>query len=174
MSMKISFLIVLFSFLIFQGFAQEKTKKELKAQRELQKQKEIESLINSRNFVFDAEKANPLGYRMMILDYNTYTIKVDEANVVSDLPYFGRGYNIPYGSSDGGMKFEGKPENITIEKVKKRYIIKMIVKGKNDVYNLLFSVFSDGGTSVSITSNNRASISYDGNIRAPKTEENKK
>lgn len=159
---------MVFCFLSFPVVAQEKSKKELRAERELQKQKETESLIGSKNFVFNAEKANPLGYRMIILDYNTYTIKVTEENVVCDLPFFGRGYNVAYGSADGGMKFEGKPENFTIEKKKRSYIVKMTVKGKDDVYNLLFTVFFDGGTNVSVNSNNRASISYDGEIKAPK------
>lgn len=168
MKTKSFILLVLCCFLSLAVKAQEKSKKELRAERALQKQKETESLLNSKNFVFYAEKANPLGYRMIILDYNTYTIKVAEENVVCDLPFFGRGYNVAYGSSDGGIKFEGKPENITIEKKKKSYIVKMTVKGKDDVYNLLFTVFSDGGSNVSVTSNNRASISYDGEIKAPK------
>lgn len=165
---------MLLTFVSFNGFAQEKTKKELKVERELRKQKETEGLIDSKNFVFDAERVTPMGYRTIILDYNLYTIKVNKENVVCDLPYFGRGYNVAYGSSDGGMKFDGKPENITIEKKKKGYNVKMTVKGQNDVYVLLFSVFYDGGTTVSINSNNRGVISYDGKIRPPKTEENKK
>lgn len=168
MKTKSFILLVLCCFLSLAVKAQEKSKKVLRAERELQKQKETESLLNSKIFVFNAEKANPLGYRMIILDYNTYTIKVTEENVVCDLPFFGRGYNVAYGSSDGGIKFEGKPENITIEKKKKSYIVKMTVKGKDDVYNLLFTVFFDGGTNVSVTSNNRAAISYDGEIKAPK------
>ncbi|RUT69274.1 DUF4251 domain-containing protein [Flavobacterium cupreum] len=169
MKAKSFFSLVLCCFLSFAVPAQEKSKKELRAARELQKQKETENLITSKNFVFNAEKANPLGYRMIILDYNTYTIKVTKENVVCDLPFFGRAYKVAYGSSDGGIKFEGKPENITIEKKKKSYLVKMIVKGKDDVYNLLFTVFYDGGTNVSVTSNNRASISYDGEIKAPET-----
>lgn len=168
MKTKSFILLLFFCFLSLPVIAQEKSKKEFRAERALQKQKDTESLINSKNFIFSAEKANPLGYRMIILDYNTYTINVTEENVVCDLPFFGRGYNVAYGSSDGGLKFEGKPENITIEKKKKNYIIKMTVQGKNDVYNLLFSVFFDGGTNVSVNSNNRASISYDGEIKAPK------
>lgn len=168
MKTKSFILVVLCCLLSLPVLAQEKSKKELRAERAMQKQKETESLINSKNFVFNAEKANPLGYRMIILDYNTYTIKVTEENVVCDLPFFGRGYNVAYGSSDGGMKFEGKPENSTIEKKKKNYIIKMTVQGKDDVYNLLFSVFFNGETNLSVNSNKRASISYDGEIKAPK------
>ena len=53
----------------------KKTKKELKAERELQKQKQTEALINSNSFVFDAEKMTPQSGRMVNLDFNTYFLK---------------------------------------------------------------------------------------------------
>lgn len=173
MKSKLLILLVLSCFFSFQLFAQEKTKKELKAERELQKQKEIEALIDSKNFVFEAQKASPQGGRLLNLDYNTYFLKFNEEKTTCDLPFFGRAFNVAYGG-DGGIKFEGVPENIKIEKKKKSYNVKATVKGKDDVYTLYFNVFFDGGTSLSISSNNRASISYDGEIEAPKTDEIKK
>lgn len=167
-------ILVFFSSLFISCFAQEKSKKELKAEKEAQKQKEIEDLINSKNFVFEAQKVTPQGGRFLNLDYNTYFLKFKTDKTTCDLPFFGRAYNVPYGGGDGGIKFEGTPENISIEKKKKSYIIKARVKGKDDVYDLLFSVFFDGGATLSVNSNNRASISYDGIIEAPKVEENKK
>lgn len=169
MKTKLSILLVLFCFLSMGCFAQEKTKKELKAEKELEKQKEIKTLIDSKNFLFEAQKVIPQGGGFIILDYNTYFLKFNTEKTTCDLPFFGRAYNISYGG-DGGIKFEGTPEKIQIEKRKKNYIIKATVKGKNDVYDLMFTVFFDGGTTLSITSNNRASISYDGEIRSYKTD----
>ncbi|WP_163408232.1 DUF4251 domain-containing protein [Flavobacterium ajazii] len=168
------FILVLSCCLVFPVLAQEKSKKQLKAERELQKQKEIEALIDSKNFVFEAQKAMPQGGRLLNLDYNTYFLKFNEAKTTCDLPFFGRAFNVPYGGGDGGIKFEGVPENIQIEKKKKSYDVKATVKGKDDVYDLFFSVYIDGGASLSVNSNNRAFISYDGEIHAPKPEETKK
>lgn len=173
MKPKLSLCVLLLSFLNFSVLAQEKSKKELKAERELQKQKEIETLINSKNFVFEAQKVTPQGGRLIILDYNTYFLKFNTDKTTCDLPFFGRGYNIGYGS-DGGIKFEGIPENIKIENRKKSYNVKATVKGKDDVYDLMFTVFYNGGASLSVNSNNRAPIFYDGEISAPKSDENKK
>ncbi|WP_316633458.1 DUF4251 domain-containing protein [uncultured Flavobacterium sp.] len=164
--------LMLFCFLNISVFAQEKTKKELKAERELQKQKEIEALLDSKIFVFEAQKVTPQGGRLINLDYNTYFLKFNPEKTTCDLPFFGRGYNVPYGG-DGGIKFEGIPEDVKIEKNKKNYRVKATVKGKDDVYDLMFSVFFDGGASLSVNSNNRGPISYDGEIRAPKTKANK-
>ncbi|MCD0471506.1 DUF4251 domain-containing protein [Flavobacterium sp. JAS] len=161
--------LMLFCFFNMAVFGQEKTKKELKAERELKKQKETDSLINSKNFVFEAQRAQPLGTRQINLDYNTYFLKFNTTKTTCDLPFFGRAYNVAYGG-DGGIKFEGVPENIQIEKKKKSYNVKATVKGKDDVYDLLFSVFYDGGATLSVNSNNRTSISYQGVIEAPKTE----
>jgi len=173
MKTTVSVLLVLLCFLSFPVIAQEKTKKELKAERDLQKQKEIEGLIDAKKFNFEAQKATPQGGRFINLDYNTYFLKFNPEKTTADLPFFGRAFNIAYGG-DGGIKFEGIPQNIKIDKKKKSYMITASVKGKDDVYDLMLSVFFDGGATLSINSNNRAFISYDGEIRAPKTDEDKK
>ncbi|MEN2413578.1 DUF4251 domain-containing protein [Flavobacterium mesophilum] len=170
MSPKLSILLVLSCFFSFSVLAQEKSKKELKAERELQKQKEIEALIDSKNFAYEAQKATPQGGRLLNLDYNTYFLDFNETKTTCDLPFFGRAYNVAYGG-DGGIKFEGVPENTKIEKSKKKIIVRSTVKGKDDVFDLLFTIFFDGSASLSITSNNRGSISYDGEIHPPKTNE---
>lgn len=154
-------------------FAQEKSKKELKAEKELQKQKAMEDLINSKDFAFEAQKAQPLGARQINLDYNTYFLKFNTTKTTCDLPFFGRAFNVAYGG-DGGMKFEGVPENIKIEKKKKGYNITATVKGQDDVYSLYFSVFPDGGATLSVNCNNKAAISYQGVVAAPKKDESKK
>ncbi|MCC9071150.1 DUF4251 domain-containing protein [Flavobacterium sp. F-65] len=173
MKTKLSILLVLSCFLSVSVFAQKKTSKELKAEKELQQQKQIEALIDSKNFVFEAQKISPQGGRVIILDYNTYFLKFNPEKVTCDLPFFGRGFNIGYGS-EGGIKFEGVPENVKVEKKKKYYNLKAIVKGKDDIYNLIFSIFFNGSTTLSVNSNNRSSITYYGEISAPKVDADKK
>ena len=170
MKTKLSVLLFLVSILNFSVSTQEKTKKELKQERELKKQNEIKALIDSQNFVFEAQKATPQGGRLIQLDYNTYFLKFKADSTTCDLPFFGRGYNVGY-NSDGGIKFEGKPENIRVESKKNNTILKATVRGKSDVYDLLFSIFYNGSTTLSVSSNNRGPISYDGIIYAPKTGE---
>ena len=166
MKYKVSILVVFCLLITIFCFSQEKTKKELKAAKELQKQKETEALVDAGDFVFDAEYVMPQSGRMIYLDYNRHYLALSPEIVKCDLPFFGRAFYVPYGG-DGGIKFEGKPENIKVEKNNKSYSIKATVKGKDDVYNLFFAVFYDGGTTLSINSNNRVPISYTGHIRAP-------
>jgi len=172
MKTTVSVLLFLISSVGFSVSAQEKTKKELKQERELQKQNEIKALIDAQNFVFEAQKATPQGGRLIQLDYNTYFLKFKADNATCDLPFFGRGYNVGY-NSDGGIKFEGKPENIKVENKKNNTILKATVRGTSDVYDLTFSIFYNGNTTLSVSSNNRGPISYDGVIYAPKAAEKK-
>jgi len=170
MKTAIPILLFLLSAFSFSASAQEKTKKELKQERELKKQNEIKALIDSQNFVFEAQKATPQGGRLIQLDYNTYFLKFKTDNTTCDLPFFGRGYNVGY-STDGGIKFEGKPENVRVESKKNNTILKATVRGASDVYDLTFSIFYNGSTTLSVSSNNRGPISYDGVVYAPKTVE---
>ncbi|MHC0447651.1 DUF4251 domain-containing protein [Flavobacterium sp. 3-218] len=165
-----SLLVFLVSVFNFSVTAQEKTKKELKQERELKKQNEIKALLDAQNFVFEAQKTTPQGGRLIQLDYNTYFLKFKADTVTCDLPFFGRGYNIGY-STDGGIKFEGKPQNIKVENKKNSTMLKATVRGKTDVYDLMFSIFYNGSGTLSVNSNNRAPINYDGIIYAPKTKE---
>ncbi|MBO9583884.1 MAG: DUF4251 domain-containing protein [Flavobacterium sp.] len=172
MKTTLSVFLLLINVVSFSVSAQEKSKKELKQERELQKQNEIKTLIDSQNFVFEAQKATPQGGRLIQLDYNTYFLKFKADSTTCDLPFFGRGYNVAY-NGDGGIKFEGKPENVRIETKKNNTILKATVRGKSDVYDLLFSIFYNGNTTLSVSSNNRGPISYDGIIYAPKASEKK-
>jgi hypothetical protein len=80
------------------------------------------------------------------------------------MPFFGRAFSGVGYSSDAGLNFEGKPEEFSIEKGKKNYQIRVVVKGNNDTYRLTLSVYFEGGATLYINSNNRSSISYSGTI----------
>jgi len=151
------------------SFAQQKTKKELKEERKLEKQKQIDALVASKSFIFEANRAFPTGYRSIDLTTNPNSISFTPNLIKSDMPFFGRATgSIPYGGGDGGLKFEGAPDGFSIDKQKKNYLLKAKVKDKNDNYTIQLTIFFDGGASLLINSNNRSSISYMGSISAVK------
>jgi hypothetical protein len=59
-------------------------------------------------------------------------------------------------------------------KEKKNYQVDAVVNGTTDKYRLSLSVGFEGSASLSITSNNRSTISYQGEISAPEKPEEKK
>jgi len=160
----VAILTITFAFFaIVNGLAQEKSKKQLKEEAKLEKQKQTDLLVDSKEFVFVARTVMPQGWRTIHLTTN-YTLEFRPDLIKCDLPYFGRAYGgVGYGG-DSGIKFEGKPMDLKIEKKKKSHDIKVNVKGKNDSYSLMLSVYFDGTAYLSISSNNRSTISFNGDI----------
>ena len=167
MSTKISIIFFLIVLNYSTGFAQEKSKKQIKAERKVEKQNQVEAMMNARTFVFIARTAIPQGYKTVNLNTSMYNVSFSPENIISYLPYYGRAYSgIGYGN-DSGLKFEGKPEEFTVTKGKKNYSAKAVVKGENDIFSIIFTVSFEGSTSLSVNSNNRSTISYSGVISEP-------
>lgn len=144
--------------------AQEKSKKELKELQKLEKQKQITLLVESKEFVFKANRMVPQGGRTIHLTPEYFTEFHSEL-VKCDLPFIGRGYSgTEYAGSDGGIKFEEKPTVYSIEKKKKYYFIKADVRGDRDSYSMILTVYFEGSATLSVNSNNKSSISYEGEI----------
>jgi len=164
MIIKNSFLLILLVLIPGTVFSQEKSKKELKEERKLEQQKKTEELVNSRTFVFSGTMAHPQGGRTVNLSTTPNFVKFSPDLIDSDMPFFGRAYSgAGYGGS-GGLNFKGKPEEFSVEKTKKGYYIKAIVKADNDSYNISLTVSPEGSGSLSINSVNRSSMSYSGEI----------
>lgn len=160
--------VIALLFLFFSNanaIAQEKTKKQLKEEAKIEKQKQIALLVDSKEFVFYPNSVMPQGGRNIILNDASYSMEFHPNLIKSYLPFFGRGYSgVAYGGGNG-MEFEGKPTVYTVEKTKKAYLIKVDVKGERDSYNIMLSVYFEGSAYLSVSSNNRSSISYDGEIK---------
>lgn len=174
--MKINKIVLLFflCFNILIGFSQEKTRKQLKIEQRLEKQKEIEKLIEAKEFQFVARNSNSQYFRMVDLTTNPNFIQFKPNFIKSEMPFFGRGFSgSAYGSSDAGLKFEGEPEKFTVQKNKKEYLIKVSVKGKQDFFDLTLSVSFEGNATLGVNSNNRGPISYFGEIMPIKEEKKK-
>ena len=155
------------------GFSQDKTRSERKEERRLEKQKEIETIINAKEFVFIPRIALPSGMRSVNLSTSQYNIKFRPDLIDSYMPFYGRAYSgVGYGT-DTGLTFKGEPEKFIIDKNGKTYQIDVVVRGENDNFSLFLSVGPGGSASLSISSNNRSTMSFQGEISVPEKAENK-
>ena len=171
MKTRFSIIVLILAVVITNGFSQEKTKKELKEEKKIEKQKQVEAMVNDTNFVFVARTALPTGMRSVNLTTNQNYVKYQPDLIDSYMPFFGKAYSgIGYGA-DTGLKFQGKPEEFKVEKTKKAFQIDAVVKGTTDNFKLSLSVGFEGSASLTITSNNRSTISYQGEISAPEKPE---
>ena len=167
MKTKISILFLLLLMCSITLFAQEKSKKQIKEEKKLEKQKQVQTMMNERVFIFTARTALPQGYKTVNLNSNMYTVDFSPAKIVSYLPYYGRAYSgVSYGGDDG-LKFEGTPEDFTVTTGKKNYSAKAEVKSEKEVYKLMLTVGFEGSATLTVSSNNRSSISFNGEISAP-------
>jgi hypothetical protein len=165
MKTKIAQLIVLLLIGFIPVMAQPTDRRAAKEQKRIEREKEIVALVDSKRFEFKASRALPTGFRPMDLTTNPNFIRFSPDSIVSEMPFFGRAYSVPYGG-EGGLKFEGKPDVYTIEKGKKSYAVNVKVKSKGDYFTINLSISFDGGATMIISSNNRSSISYYGEISA--------
>jgi hypothetical protein len=152
------------SFSMFFCFAQEKTKQQLKEEKKIAKQKQVQSLIDSKEYEFVAVTAYPQGTRSIDMVSNPNYLRIKNDSVFSEMPYFGRAYaGVGYGGS-GGLDFKGPVQDFSITKNKKDYTIKAKVKDNSDSYTIILTVFFEGNASLTINSVHRNSINYRGSI----------
>ncbi|MBS7563368.1 DUF4251 domain-containing protein [Mucilaginibacter sp. Bleaf8] len=163
------------------AWAQDSTKTARKAA----KAADIKKLLEAKRFVFQAQYANPLGGGVtslngrlinitpniggssghVYLNYN-YAVKVRPDSVIAYLPYFGRTtFDPPINSSEGGVKFTSTKFGYDVKQGKKgNTIITITPQDAGYFRKMVFTVSSEGSTSLQMTITNRNAISYDGYI----------
>jgi hypothetical protein len=94
---------------------------------------------------------------------SNYSITFTPEMVTSNLPFYGRIYSGKVLGRDKGMRFKGKPENFNIEKTKE-YQVNASVTGENDTYEISMSVSDSGYASLIVSTNNRETITYQGEV----------
>lgn len=135
-------------------------------EKEPGKEKQTELLLERREFVFRANRALPSGGSSIDLTTNPNYVKFSPDHVESYMPFFGRAYS-GVGFGDTGLHFEGKPEDFIVEKKRRNYQVSATVRGERDIFRLFLTVTPKGDANLTITSNNRESISYRGGIGSP-------
>ena len=131
-------------------------------------QNSIEALLNSKNFEFIANTAYPTGGTSKNLVGSDYAIIFSPKMVKSHLPFYGRAYSGMNMSKDKGMRFNGKPQDFKIENNDKGYHVQTKVEDANDTFSISISVSNSGYATLTISSNNRGTISYYGEIISAK------
>lgn len=154
---------------------QRKTRREI---RKEQRMEEVHSLLTSGRYEIVVSKAFPMSGRMINLT-SKYSLQVRQDTLVSNLPYFGRAYSIPYGGGDG-LNFEvvnsEEEQNLiyrsdirtsSIDKDSSRTSrISIRAVTDEDVFDFNITVYAEGSANISVTSNQRQPISYSGEVRA--------
>lgn len=140
----------------------------------------LSSVVENKEFDFNATKAFPTNYdvinvmnampgstgtRILNLDPgNGFNLKKDLFSVY--LPYFGRAFNVnPGDANNGGIRFESKEFTVKQSVGKKGNALFVITpRDQKESYVFNLEIFKNGSAFLSVSSNNRQPISFDGNI----------
>lgn len=149
----------------------------------------VDNLVNSQEFTFYAQRANPTNYDVInvmnsmpnstatrILNLNgDYTIELKNNNLEVVLPYFGRLFNptLGGGNNQNSYRFTSKDFAVTKTQNKKgKWIVTIKPNDVKNVNEIIIEIFKNGKAFTSISSNDRQPISYDGYVS--KNEEKEK
>lgn len=163
--MKNLLIVTLILFSVNLGFAQETmTRKEKKAAKKAEQIEKIKAMIDANAWQFDARQMLPTAGKSRSLT-TSYNIVVQDNQLDSYLPYFGRAYNADYGSTESPMTFKSEISEFKKEDWKKGgWIIKFKALNKNDNMDFTLYVSDSGSASLSIISTNRQPISFQGDL----------
>ncbi|MGK6343197.1 DUF4251 domain-containing protein [Chryseobacterium sp. DT-3] len=142
--------------------------------------KTVDALVDSQEFTFHAQRANPMNYevinvmgsipnapgiRMLQLDGDNYTIELKKNSLEVTLPYFGRRFNTSYNTSDNGYRFTSKDFTVNKSQDKKgNWTLKIKPNDTRNVDEINIEVFKNGKAFVSMRSNDRQPITYNGYV----------
>jgi hypothetical protein len=127
-------------------------------------QSTIKSSIESKQFIFHAQTAMPTSGRSRQLT-TEYDLRVFPDSLVSNLPFYGRAYSVPYGSGDGGFNFTSTKFEYTAAPGKKKgWNISIKTKDVTDFREFSLSLSDNGYGTLQALSNNRQPMSFTGYI----------
>lgn len=136
----------------------------------------VDKLINSEEFTFMAERAQPMGgdinnvlasmRNTQILDLTYGDGIVFKENLAQvHLPYFGRVYNPSLDPSKSGFIFESKDFNLDkIKNEEGKWIIRFSPKDQNHIRFMQLEIFKNGRAYLSVDATDRQAINYTGYI----------
>ena len=165
-------LLVFIALILISPQITAQTKKEKKEQKELKSQKDYElmkDLVNSKSFEFNADFLLTRGNRINITSgSNTLTVSKDSTR--ANMQYFGVVTTIgPRGSE--GVSFDNVMNNYEVKynDRKKKISVSYTVKNKTENFNINLSIYGSGKAYLDVYSNNKSSVTYDGNVSPIKT-----
>jgi hypothetical protein len=145
-------------------------------------------VVEAKNFTFIASSALPMnsneintilgkmsgangGGGNINLVGSNYDVRITSDSLVVDLPYYGRSFSAPIGRDDAGYKFTST--KFTYERIvlkKGGWEIALNPQDVKDGVRMYFNISANGYASLTVSSNNKQSISYHGYLAEPKKE----
>lgn len=124
----------------------------------------VQQQLDARKFEVEIAFMNPLGGPGRSVSGSGYSLTVEGDKINSHLPYQGTAYAVPYG---GGkvLTFEDDIDKYSESKGKDgSRVIEITTDNDEDVVEFRLTVFENGRVDLQVSSRNRESISYNGQL----------
>lgn len=163
---KVLLIILSISFFSIQSSIAQ-SKKELKKQQKEKEYQVTKKLIESGNFVFTPDWVNTQRGRRVNITGDGNTLIIEGKKAIADLPYFGVSQTSHY-SGNTGINFTSANTTYSTEFDDKKHkiTIKFQAIEKSENFDIQLEIFSNGNTTVKISSSSRNNISYNGKVSA--------
>lgn len=93
-----------------------------------------------------------------------YGLEVNGDSVTVYLPYFGRGFTLPYGGGRG-LNFKAAMAEYKVRRVKRdRTRVDFLTGNDEDIYRFTVDIFDNGQVTVDVQPQQRSRISYGGEL----------
>ena len=128
-------------------------------------QQTIKKMLDEKHYMFEPTTMTPTSGKLRQLDPG-YALQLKGDTLVSYLPYIGRAYSAPMGSSETGYNFTST--NFTYEvSVGKKNTYVVSIKTKDKTYNTDFTltVYDDGSAYLRASSTDKQPVSYRGHVK---------
>ena len=134
-----------------------------KAEKKAQQIAKVKKMLDDRYYKVDIHMMHPQAYPARQVSYG-YSLSIHGDSILSYLPYLGRAYRVPYGGGKG-LHFDA-----LIDDYREGYLkddvrrIEILTHNEEDRFLYIVEVFATGSSSVYVSSDNRESIYYSGEI----------
>ena len=136
---------------------------EERAARAAEQAAKVTEALEARDYKIAVNRMYPMKGSSRSVSYG-YSIEVRNDSLISYLPYFGGAYNVPYGGGKGLNFSERIGSYRESQKNNGERQIEINVTNEEDTYIYLIKVFSNGNSSIDVTSRQRDHISYSGEL----------
>ena len=126
--------------------------------------KTLDALMISKTFEFMAITAYPLSQSPKNLSGSNYSISFTPTEISSHLPFYGTGHGGMALKRDKGFRFKGTPKDFIVKQTERGYEVSALVTDENDVFSISLSVSNSRTATLSISTNNRSSMSFFGEV----------
>lgn len=127
---------------------------------------QVTDSVNSRSFTVTFDYVQP---RNMISAHyltSTYYVKLKDDSVWSKLPYFGRAYRADISNTGRSpLSFVSAVQKVTVKRGRKKdYVVYLKLRNGNEWFDYYLNVFPNGKSTLNVSSSDRESISFTGQM----------